>query len=234
MTVAKSPDTCMRQKAPISLQWRHNDNDGVSNHQPHGCLLNRLFRRRWKKTSKLRVTGLCAGNSPHKWPVTRKMFPFDDVIMSQRLYELITESLWTFSLFQSRLLCSNQVHDLAPVTTAQLPWQVQNYELICVSFLKREQQEYRFSNESNKSFKLWIRSSCNLRGTGMHIRWTCMKSYPKNCPLQLYENDDQIKSHIKIWDEEISTGFQLLAHKPFGKWFSGFNESKWSPNGTSS
>ena len=24
---------------------------------------------------------LCVGNSPHKWPVTRKMFPFDDVIM---------------------------------------------------------------------------------------------------------------------------------------------------------
>ena len=32
--------------------------------QPHDCLLNRLFRRRSKKTSKLRVTGLCAGNSP--------------------------------------------------------------------------------------------------------------------------------------------------------------------------
>ena len=35
----------------------------------------------------LRVTGFCVGNSPgpvnspHKWPVTRKMFPFDDVIM---------------------------------------------------------------------------------------------------------------------------------------------------------
>ena len=28
------------------------------------CLLNRLFRRRSKKTSKLRVTGLCVGNSP--------------------------------------------------------------------------------------------------------------------------------------------------------------------------
>ena len=38
--------------------------DTVSNHQPHGCLLNRLFRRRSKQTSKLRVTGLCAGNSP--------------------------------------------------------------------------------------------------------------------------------------------------------------------------
>ena len=48
----------------FSLRWRHNDHAGVSNHQPHGCLLNRLFRRKSKKTSKLRVTGLCAGNSP--------------------------------------------------------------------------------------------------------------------------------------------------------------------------
>ena len=40
-----------------------------------------------KKTSKLRVTGLGEGirrspvNSPHIGSVTRKMFPFDDVIM---------------------------------------------------------------------------------------------------------------------------------------------------------
>ena len=47
-----------------TLQWRHNEGDGVSNHQPHDCLLNRLFRRRSKKTSKLLVTGLCEGNSP--------------------------------------------------------------------------------------------------------------------------------------------------------------------------
>ena len=47
-----------------SLRWRHNERDSVSNHQPHDCLLNRLFRRRSKKTSKLRVTGLCGGNSP--------------------------------------------------------------------------------------------------------------------------------------------------------------------------
>ena len=46
------------------LQWRHNKRDGVSNHQPHDCLLNRLFRRRSKNTSKLRVTGICEGNSP--------------------------------------------------------------------------------------------------------------------------------------------------------------------------
>ena len=47
-----------------TLQWRHNRRDNVSNHQPHDCLLNSLFRRRSKKISKLRVTGLCAGNSP--------------------------------------------------------------------------------------------------------------------------------------------------------------------------
>ena len=38
--------------------------DGVSNHQSHDCLLNRLFRRSSNKSSKLRVTGLCDGNSP--------------------------------------------------------------------------------------------------------------------------------------------------------------------------
>ena len=69
----------------MPLHWRHNDHNGVSNHQPHHCLLKRLFRRISRKTSKLRITGLCMGNSPgpvnspHKGPVTRKMFPFDDV-----------------------------------------------------------------------------------------------------------------------------------------------------------
>ena len=48
----------------ITLHWRHNGHGSVSNHQPHDCLLNCLFRRRSKKISKLRVTGLCAGNSP--------------------------------------------------------------------------------------------------------------------------------------------------------------------------
>ena len=49
-----------------SLQWRHNERDCVSNHRRLDCLLNRLFRCRSKKTSKLRVTGFCEVNSlPH-------------------------------------------------------------------------------------------------------------------------------------------------------------------------
>ena len=72
------------------LQWRHNERDDVSNHQHRDCLLYSLFRRRSKKTSKLRVTGLCAGNSQVTGEfsaqrvnnqVTRKMFPFDDISM---------------------------------------------------------------------------------------------------------------------------------------------------------
>ena len=47
----------------VTLQLRHNGRDGVSNHQPHDCLLNRLFKRRSTKTSKFRVTGLCVGIS---------------------------------------------------------------------------------------------------------------------------------------------------------------------------
>ena len=47
-----------------SLQWCHNERDGVSNHKPRGCLLKRLFRRRSEQTLKLGVTGLCERNSP--------------------------------------------------------------------------------------------------------------------------------------------------------------------------
>ena len=78
-----SRDVTLNALSIDALPWRHNERDGVSNHQPRDCLLNRLFRRRSKKTSKLRVTGLCGGNSsPHKGPVTRKMSPFDGIIIT--------------------------------------------------------------------------------------------------------------------------------------------------------
>ena len=76
---------CINHYPP--LQWRHNKQDGVSNHQPHDWLFNRLFRRRLKKTSKLLVTDLCVGNSPvtDEFPAQRasntEMFPFGGVIM---------------------------------------------------------------------------------------------------------------------------------------------------------
>ena len=51
-------------KQNSTLQWLYNEHDGVTNNRYFDCLLNRFFRRRAKKTSKLRVTGLCEGNSP--------------------------------------------------------------------------------------------------------------------------------------------------------------------------
>ena len=69
----------------LSLQWRHNESDGVSNHHPHDCFHNCLFRQIKEniKASLAFVRGIhrCPVNSLHKGPVTRKMFPFDDVIM---------------------------------------------------------------------------------------------------------------------------------------------------------
>ena len=64
-----------------SLRWRHNGRVGVPNHQPQDCLLNRSFRRKSKKTSKLRVTGLCAVNSP----VTRE-FPAQMASNAQNVF----------------------------------------------------------------------------------------------------------------------------------------------------
>ena len=49
-------DIFMFSMMDISLRWRRNGRSSVLNHQPHDCLLNRLFRRRSTKTSKLRVT----------------------------------------------------------------------------------------------------------------------------------------------------------------------------------
>ena len=85
----------------LSLRWRHNGHDCVSNHQLRHCLLNRLFERRSKKTSKLRVTGLC--DSLHKWPVTRKMFPFDDVIMDVFKYTSNLQETQVTSLINTRV-----------------------------------------------------------------------------------------------------------------------------------
>ena len=51
-------DDVMAYKYYLSLQWRHNERDGVSNHQPRDCLLNRLFWHRWKNVK-----------TPRHWPL---------------------------------------------------------------------------------------------------------------------------------------------------------------------
>ena len=77
----------------ISLQWRHNELDGVSNHQTRDCLLNRLFRNRKHQSSAslalVRWIHRWPMNSPHKGPVTRTIIPIDDVIVFQNYVTIL-------------------------------------------------------------------------------------------------------------------------------------------------
>ena len=58
------------------MYYSHLGRDGVSNHQPHDYLLNRLFRRRTRKTSKLCVTGLVVtGEFPAQMAINAENVP---------------------------------------------------------------------------------------------------------------------------------------------------------------
>ena len=80
-----------------SLLWRHNGRGSVSKHQPHDCLLNLLFGRRPKKTPKLRVTGLCAENSPRTG-----VFPAQMASIAENV------SIW----WRHRVICSRLIAHL--------------------------------------------------------------------------------------------------------------------------
>ena len=84
-----------------TLEWRHKGLDSVSNHQPHDCLLNLYSdadqRKHQSSASMPYVREIHGGpvNSPHKLPVTRKMFPF----MTSSWYKgQYCEEFWFFFL----------------------------------------------------------------------------------------------------------------------------------------
>ena len=85
----------VEHRLDITLEWRHYGFDSVSNHQPHDCLLNvysnadqsKHQSKHQRSASLAFLRGIHRGpvNSPHKWPVTRNMFPFEDVIMNSQI-----------------------------------------------------------------------------------------------------------------------------------------------------
>ena len=110
-----------------TLQWRHNDHDGVSNHQPYdfySLVYSDADQKKHQSFASLAfVRGIHRGpvNSPHKGPVTRKMFPFDDVIMS---FLRIRDIYWPISLMVAsstlaRFQRLNRLYVKPPSTTAQ-------------------------------------------------------------------------------------------------------------------
>ena len=89
---------------PFTLQWRHNERDGVSNHRRLHWFLtvgSGGDRRKHQSSASLAfVRGLHRWpmNSPKKRPVTRKMFPFDDVIV--RISIASGRGVWCSSLIK--------------------------------------------------------------------------------------------------------------------------------------
>ena len=75
----------------VWLHQRHYVRHGVSNHRHLNCLINRSSADQRKHRSSstlalLRGIQRSPMNSPHKWPVTQKKLPFDNVIMLQNYH----------------------------------------------------------------------------------------------------------------------------------------------------
>ena len=77
------------------IQWRHNERDGVSNHRRLDCSGSHQIKHQISASLAF-VRGIHRWpvNSPHKGPVTRKMFPFDDVIMPAPPLQLGRDPTW--------------------------------------------------------------------------------------------------------------------------------------------
>ena len=137
----------------LALQWHHNEHDGVSNHRHLDCLLNRMRRRRLKKTSKLCATDLCERNSPvtSEIPTHRasnvEKFPLDDVMMvfsdMNELWGLLfSECLVVNTVIKPLLykifdidLCVPCVYFMKLKWTYGLQHQPYNYMLLCKMFM---------------------------------------------------------------------------------------------------
>ena len=91
----RCPSVVFITNAFFSLQWRYNGGNSVSNHQLHDCSLDPYSGADQRKHQTSASLAFARGihrwpsNSPHKWPVTRKMFPFHDVIMSTKIFLLV-------------------------------------------------------------------------------------------------------------------------------------------------
>ena len=74
---------CNQWQTIHPLQWRHNERDGVSNHQRQACIQAQIKKTHQSSASLAFVRGIRRSpvNSPHKGLVTRQMLQFDDVIM---------------------------------------------------------------------------------------------------------------------------------------------------------
>ena len=122
----------IRNHIVITLRGRHNGCDDISNLQPRDCLLSRLIRRRSKKTSKLRVSGLCAGNSQVTGEFPAQISSYAENVS---IWWLSEHYLKLFNALSDIMLCFVNTC-VACLRTLQLLI----YVIICVVVLPRGQE----------------------------------------------------------------------------------------------
>ena len=125
--LADGYDMFSLQNYKSTFQWRYNERDGISNHRCLDCLLKCLFRRRSNKTPKLRVIGLCEGNSPVTSELpTQRASNAENVSTWWRHHETIqTEILdsWNFFLRHFEKLLASDEDSIKMTTFSFQRWQ---------------------------------------------------------------------------------------------------------------
>ena len=129
----------------LTKQWRHNERDVVSNHRRLDCLLNRLFRCRSKKASKLRVTGRCEGNESSGDP-SQRACNAENVSIWWRHHEIGRPRIHYMSIrymsimaFKSPIICS----------TACSGQQQRKHQSSALHALREDNKYMRFSHKAS-------------------------------------------------------------------------------------
>ena len=204
----------------FTLEWRHNDRDGVSNHQPHNCLLNGLFGPRSNKTSKLRLTGLCEGNSPgtgefpSQRPVTWKMFPFEAVIMKtcsrfpdEKIHAIDSnqEALLLLRAIGSQRMKSLVLRDYRPHLYAEeVTMELTDEQVICITLFVRI-SKFRCSWVK---LLLWDSHILDVKCGGMLQFWG--SEFIKILNTTVFHWTNSMIAIILWWHHQIETFSALL------------------------
>ena len=133
----------------------------MANHQPHDCLLNRLFKRRSKKTSKFRVTGLCEGSSPETGE-----FP------AQRASNAEKVSIWWRHHDSGYDICVNKTPWLAGTKTGISCLNYRSITQFCWSFFSVINRHYTCIDHFDG-----VAQYCSISiGNALEILQSCTKS----------------------------------------------------------
>ena len=99
----------------VSPQWRHNERNGVSNHQHHPCLLTRLFKVQIKENIK----------APRHWPVCGEFtgdrwIPRTNGQESGKCFYLMTSSYFVVPVGGSRTVSDNRNQETVMSTNLEI------------------------------------------------------------------------------------------------------------------